>query len=107
MKKTLFVLSLFTLSLFMRTAAFAQYGGGYISSQPQVYHAPEHTAHAGFAQMAAEQNIYPGTSYTVAQGDRPASDFPQAASPSLGDIARELKKQHTLVKKSDTVWVNQ
>jgi hypothetical protein len=102
MKKTLLV-----LSLFMTTAAFAQVGGGYISSQPVIYHAPEHTAHAGFAPMATEQSLYPGTSSTSAQGDRPASDFPQAASPSLGDIARELKKQHALVKKSDTVWVNQ
>lgn len=103
MKKTLFV-----LSLFMTTAAFAQYGGGgYISSQPQIYHAPEHPEHAAFAPMAAEVSIYPGTSYTFGQGDRPASDFPQAASPSLGDIARELKKEHALVKKSDTVWVNQ
>ena len=101
MKKTLLI-----LSLFMTTAAFAQYGG-YISSQPQIYHAPEHVAHAGFAPMAAELNIYPGTSYTSAQGDRPASDFPQPASPSLGDVARELKKQHALVKKADTVWVNQ
>ncbi|MFZ3341374.1 MAG: hypothetical protein WA609_03220 [Terriglobales bacterium] len=103
MKKTLLI-----LSLFMTTAAFAQYvGGGYISAQPQIYHAPEHPAHAGFAPMAAAQNIYPGTSYTFAEGDRPASDFPQAASPSLGDIARELKKEHALVKKSPIVWVNQ
>jgi hypothetical protein len=106
MKKTLFVLTLFVTTL-MTTAAFAQYGGGYISGQPQIYHAPEHPAHAGFAPMGAELNIYPGTSYTSAQGDRPASDFPQAANPSLGDIARELKKQHALAKKSDVVWVNQ
>jgi len=103
MKKTLLV-----LSLFMTTAAFAQYSAvGYLSSQPQVYHSPEHTAHAGFEPMAAEQNVYPGNSYSFGQGERPASDFPQAASPSLGDIARELKKEHALVKKSDTVWINQ
>ena len=103
MKKTLLV-----LSLFMTTAAFAQYGGGgYISSQPQIYHAPDHPAHAGFEPMATEQNVYPSNTYTLAVGDRPASDFPHAASPSLGDIARELKKEHALVKKSDTVWVNQ
>ncbi|HVM93858.1 MAG TPA: hypothetical protein VMT67_13640 [Terriglobales bacterium] len=105
MKKTLFVLSIFVLT----TAAFAQYGGvaGYISSEPQVFHAPEHTQHAGFAPLRSETSIYPGTSYTSAQGDRPPSDFPQAASASLGDIARELKKQHEQVKKSTTVWINQ
>jgi hypothetical protein len=102
MKKTLFI-----LSLLMTTAAFAQLSGGYISSQPQIYHAPEHPAHASFAPIASETSIYPGTSYTSAQGDRPASDFPQAANPALGDIARELKKEHTLAKKSAIVWVNQ
>jgi hypothetical protein len=102
MKKTLFV-----LSLFMTTAVFAQYNVGSISSQVEPYHAPEHPAHASFAPIATETSIYPGTSYIIAQGDRPASDFPQAASPSLGDVARELKKQHALVKKSDVVWVNQ
>jgi hypothetical protein len=108
MKKTLLVLSLFILSLFMTTAAFAQnVGGGYISAQPQIYHAPDHPEHAAFAPMATEQNVYPGNSYTFGEGDRPASDFPHAASPSLGDIARELKKEHALVRKSDTVWVNQ
>jgi len=102
MKKTLLV-----LSLFMTTAAFAQYNVGYISAQPQIYHAPEHPSHAGFAQMATAQNVYPSNSYAFAEGDRPASDFPQAASPSLGDVARELKKEHTFVKKSTIVWVNQ
>ena len=102
MKKTLLL-----LCLFMTTAAFAQYNVGYISSQPQIYHAPDHPAHAGFAPIATETTIYPGTSYVLAQGERPASDFPQAPSPSLGDIARELKKQHAMAKKSDVVWVNQ
>ncbi len=103
MKKTLLVLSLFVLT----TAAFAQYSGGYVSSEPQIFHSPEHPAHASFAPIKTEVSIYPGTSYISAQGDRPASDFPQAASVSLGDIARELKKEHALVKKSTTVWVNQ
>jgi hypothetical protein len=103
MKKTLLVLSLFVLT----TAAFAQYGGGFVSSEPQIFRPPEHPAHASFAPIKSEVSIYPGTSYISAQGDRPASDFPQAASVSLGDIAREFKKEHALVKKSTTVWVNQ
>lgn len=103
MKKTLLVLSFFVLT----TAAFAQYGAGYINSQPQIYHAPDHPSHAGYAPMSAEVSIYPGTSYTSAQGDRPASDFPQAASASLGDIARELKKKHESARKAPIVWINQ
>jgi hypothetical protein len=106
MKKTLVVLSFFVFVL--TTTAFAQYGGGgYASAEPQPYHAPDHPAHAGFAPIRSEVSIYPGTSYVSAQGDRPASDFPQAVSPSLGDMARELKQEHALVKKSTTVWVNQ
>jgi|HubBroStandDraft_6_1064221.scaffolds.fasta_scaffold435280_2 hypothetical protein len=106
MKMTLFVLSLF---VFMTTAAFAQYGGagGYISAQPQIYEPPDHPQHAGFVALGTGSSIYPGTSYTSAQGDRPASDFPQVASPSLGDIARELKKEHASVKKAPIVWINQ
>jgi hypothetical protein len=104
MKKTLVVLSFFVFVL--TTAAFAQYGS-YISSEPQPYHAPDHPSHASFAPMRSEMSIYPGTSYVSAQGDRPASDFPQAASAPLGDVARELKKEHTFAKKSTTVWVNQ
>jgi hypothetical protein len=105
MKMTLFVLSLF---VFMTTAAFAQYaGGGYVSAQPQIYEPPDHPQHAGFVALGTGSSIYPGTSYTSAQGDRPASDFPQAASPSLGDIARELKKEHALVKKAPILWINQ
>jgi hypothetical protein len=48
-----------------------------------------------------------GTSYTSAQGERPASDFPQVEGISLGAYAREFRKQHALWRKSKVVWVNQ
>ena len=66
MKKTLLVLSIFVLT----SAAFAQFGGtvGYRPSDPQIFHAPEHPATAGFAQIKTETSIYPGTSYVIAQG---------------------------------------
>ena len=101
--------TLVMIFLFLTTAAFAQYGGaaGYLSAQPQVFHSPEHPQHAGFETLSTGSSIYPGTSYTMAQGERPPSDFPQAPSSSLGDIARELKKEHEAVKKSAIVWVNQ
>jgi hypothetical protein len=101
--------TLLLLTILMTTAAFAQYGSyGYISAQPQIYNPPDHPAHASFAPIAAGTTLYPGTSYTMAQGERPASDFPQTATASLGDVARELKKQHdALPNKSKVVWVNQ
>jgi hypothetical protein len=108
MKKTLLL-----LCLLFSTAAFAQHGAsmGSISSQPQVYEFPSHPAHASFTPMASERSILSGASFSFAQGDRPAADFPETATASetvsLGAIARELRRQHAQVKKSRVVWVNQ
>jgi hypothetical protein len=106
MKKTLFL-----LCLLFTTAAFAQRTGTVISSQPQVYEFPSHPAHASYAPMAREQSMLASASYSFAQGERPAADFPQQATASetvsLGAIARELRQQHAQVKKSRVVWVNQ
>ena len=108
MKKTLFVICLLSICLLTTAAAFAQYGGAnYISSEPVIYQSPSHPAHASYAPMSQEQNVLAATSYTSAQGERPASDFPQAESVPLGTAARELKKQRDAVKKSLIVWVNQ
>jgi hypothetical protein len=103
-KKTLFVLCLLST-----TGAFAQYysGAGHINSEPVIYSSPDHPAHAGYASMSSEQNILASASYSSAQGERPASDFPQPEAISLGTAARELKKQHDQMKKSRVVWVNQ
>jgi hypothetical protein len=103
MKKILFVLCLLSAA-----AAFAQYGGaGYISSEAVTFQSPSHPAHAGYAPMLQEQNVLAATSYASAQGERRASDFPQAEGVSLGTAARELKKQRDGAKKSAIVWVNQ
>jgi hypothetical protein len=56
--------------------------------------------------MAEEQSIVAGPSLTFAQGERRASDFPQAAQISLGDAARLLRKDHERVKKARIVWEN-
>ena len=102
---------LFLFCLLSTTAAFAQYGAsiGSISSQPQIYEFPNHTAHASYAPMAREQNNLGSSTFSFAQGDRPASDFPQQATAavSLGAVARELRQQHAQLKKSRVVWVNQ
>ena len=101
MKKILLVLCLLSTS-----AAFGQYFANHVDAQPQIYRAPDHPAYATYAPMAAERGIAAGGSISYAQGDRPASDFPQAATVPLGDTARELKKQHALVKKARVVWEN-
>jgi hypothetical protein len=104
MKKTLFVLCLLST-----TAAFGQYYGGasHIDNQPVIYELPSHPAHAAYAPMLQEQNVFAATSYSTAQGERRASDFPQAEGVSLGIYARELRKQRAQLKKSHVVWVNQ
>jgi hypothetical protein len=105
--------ALFLLCLLSTTAAFAQYSSGAstISSQPQIYVSPSHPAHAAYAPMSRERNVLAATSYSSAQGERRASDFPQPATAaeavSLGAAAREVRQQHARLKKSRFVWVNQ
>ncbi len=100
MKTTLVV-----LFLFLSAAAFAQYG--YVPSQGSIYQPPDHPQHAGYAPIASEHTVLGGAGYTLAQGDRPASDFPQKPQASLGEVARELRKQHQQqARKSRFVWTN-
>jgi len=104
MKKILFVLCLLST-----TALFAQNYtiGASRNADPVIYESPSHPAHADYAPMSQEHSILGSGSYASAQGERPASDFPQAEAVSLGTAARELRKQHAQVKKSRVVWVNQ
>jgi hypothetical protein len=103
MKTTLFV-----LCLLCATAAFGQYysGAGHIDSQPVIWQPASHPQHAAYAPMMSEQSVL-GSNYSSAQGERPASDFPQPEGVSLGAYAREQKKQHEQVKKASVIWVNQ
>lgn len=101
MKKTLLLLCLLSA-----TAAFGQFQGNYISSQPQIYESPSHPEHATYAPLAQETTVISGNNFSYAQGDRPASDFPQPVALSLGATARELRKQHAQMKKSRVVWEN-
>jgi hypothetical protein len=57
--------------------------------------------------MSQERSVLATASYSSAQGERRASDFPQPDSVSLGAFAREVRKQHAQLKKSPVVWVNQ
>jgi hypothetical protein len=105
MKKTLFVLCLLST-----TGAFAQYYGGsagHIDNTPVVYESPSHPAHASYTPMTSEQSVLGSSSYSSAQGERRASDFPQAEGVSLGAYARDLRKQRAESKKSHVIWINQ
>ena len=104
MKKILFVLCLLSA-----TAAFAQnsISGSSLNTQPMVYQFQSTPAHASYAPMSQERSVLASASYSSAQGERPASDFPQAEGVSLGAFAREFRKQHAAVKKARIVWINQ
>lgn len=107
MKQTLLVLGVLGfLCVVSSTAAFGQYVSGSVSAQPQIYRAPDHPQTATYAPMQAEHSLYGGSTTYSVQGERPASDFPQIAEESLGDAARELKKEHEQAKKAPVVWVN-
>jgi hypothetical protein len=100
--------TLFVLCLLSTTVAFAQCrGASSIGNEPQSYQFSSHSAHAAYAPMSQEQSVLASASYTSAQGERRASDFPQAESVPLGAAAREFRKQHAQVKKSRVVWINQ
>lgn len=104
MKKILFV-----LCLALTTAAVAQnnLGANTLNSQVQSYNFPSHPQHAAYAPMSQEQNIRASAGYSSAQGERPASDFAQPESVSLGIAARELREQHASAKKAHVIWINQ
>lgn len=92
--------------LLSASAAFGQNYVGYLNSEPQVYHAPDHPAHASYTAIAQERGIVTGGFVSIATGEKPASDFPQVVAMPLGDAARELKKQHAQLKKARKVWEN-
>jgi hypothetical protein len=98
-------ITLLVFCLLLTTAAFGQYVNS-INAQANPYHVPDHPAHASYAEIPTGQSVVGGGGYTLAQGDRPASDFPQTQQMSLGDAARELRKQHEQVKKARFVWTN-
>ena len=104
MKMTLLI---FCFCLLLTTAAFGQYYGNGRSVEPQLYQPPDHPSHASYSSLGMEHSIVGWTTYAMATGDRPASDFPQAAQASLGDVARELRKQHEHARKAVIVWEKQ
>ncbi len=103
-------ITLLTLFLLCAAVAFGQstLGAAAINSQAQpvqFYSNPQHATHH---PMAREESLLQSSSYTHARGERPlweVARFPEEMP--LGDIARALREDHEIVKKTDVIWINQ
>ncbi len=109
-KNTVMKAGLFTFCLLGASAAFGQYGSGVavLNSQPAIFEAPSHPEHASIQPMARPQSLLEQSGYSYAQGDRPLWEVAPAEHVTpLGDIARELRKEHAAAKKATICWANQ
>jgi hypothetical protein len=98
---------LFALFLLCSSAAFGQTAAGALSSEPQITQFATHPARAEHQAMADEQNLWGSSPYAYGHGERPLWEVaPVLISPSLGEVARTLKKEHESLKKAEVVWTN-
>ncbi|HEY6766325.1 MAG TPA: hypothetical protein VI386_16330 [Candidatus Sulfotelmatobacter sp.] len=98
--------AVFIFCLFCASVSFGQIAAS-ISSQAQPMQMVEHAEHAAQHDMATAQDIFEHSDYAYARGERPLSEFGPFSTPTpLGDIAREWRKQHAIVKKADIIWEN-
>lgn len=93
------------------TGAIAQSAGGngaVLNSEVQPLRLSEHVNRATQQSVATEQSLLSQNSITVADGERPLTDFAMnEVSEPLGDAARRLRAEHEGVKKATTVWSKQ
>jgi hypothetical protein len=99
--------TLLMLFILCATAVFGQ-NGGVLSNQAQILEFPEHPQHAAPHDMAREQSLVGGSSYTVEHGEVPLWEFgPISEKPSLGDVARAYRKEKVTAKKAEIVFEKQ
>jgi len=79
-----------------------------VNSQPQPIQMANHPEHAAVQPMASEQTLLGSSTYSYARGERPLWEVaPPVKTPTpLGDTARNLKKEHSAVKKANKVVEN-
>ena len=91
------------------TAAFGQNIGAaasVLSAEPVAISAPSHPQHASVKTVLAEQSLL-GSNYTYAKGERPLWEVaPKIVEVPLGDVARAVRKDRALAKKSAAVVEN-
>ena len=103
--KTMFCL----FCVFFASAAFGQnvVGASVLSNEPYRIMVPEHPEHASQKPMLAEQSLLHTSTFTSAHGERPLWEVaPVKEEVPLGNVAREYRKEHIIVKRSATVVEN-
>jgi len=99
----------FLFCVMSATAAFGQSvaGASVMSAEPMPVTVPTHPRHADHQSLLTEQSLL-GTSVNVsAHGERPLWEFaPKKVEIPLGDVARALREDHKVAKKSATVVEN-
>lgn len=105
------VLLMMMLLLLLSVGAFAQCCQ-YTSVAPAVappqmgtnWSPPDHPMHASRHSLALEQDLTEVGGVTMAQGERPAWEVYHVEQISLGDAARDYRKQHLTARKAQIVW---
>ena len=99
----------FSFCVMCASAAFGQatIGASALSAEPTSVMVPTHPRHADHQDLLTEQSLL-GTSVNIsAHGERPLWEFaPKTVEIPLGDIARALREDHKVAKKSATVVEN-
>ena len=93
---------LFALCIFGALGAHGQTVNGYLlNSEPQRLVMPEHPQRASQTQLAQEQDLRERSTYTYAQGERPAWEF-MALPPfvPIAELARTFRDEHARAKKA-------
>jgi len=65
---------------------------------------PDHSMHASRHGLAFEQDLKEPGGVTMAQGERPVWEVYNVEQISLGDAARDYRKQHLTARKAQIVW---
>lgn len=102
-------LTFLLLCVLCATAAFGQAtaGGAVLSAEPQIVELPNHPAQATQQAMGIEQNLLGNSENLSGHGQRPLWEVaPKTQSVPLGDIARDLRKEHAMAPKAVIVWDN-
>ena len=77
------------------------------NSRPQLVILPDTPQQAVQTPMATEHSLFEHGGSMSAQGERPLWDLmPVVPHTPLGDIARELRKEHEFAPKAVVIWSN-